>query len=590
MRNAEKRGEIQTGCWPAIADSEGPGLPPSCLGAWDAFRPEGVTVMSQWWQGAAIVTRGAGSRAKAAGLRAWSVRPGEVQREQGLFKCSPLTRNMSSRKRKAPDSGEQVCMLCRRADVDPNICGRTFAESDLCVHEFCLLFSLKKNTFFEESDPWEETLRLPVGTIRCRIKQADQKQCFVCGERGAAISCAERGCARSFHLPCAADGECVTQFFGQHRSFCCEHRPRQAAEAAPPQGTDCVICLEPLEDSTSYQTLWCPACKHTWFHRRCVQGQATNAGTMCFQCPICRDTEQFRAEMSTLGIQVPVRRPSWWDDNTYPSLLRRHRRCDVSKCLYPGGREQAEVNGPWQLLLCSSCAAEGTHRRCSYLSNRVGSWECDSCAGIGTASSSNTERAGPSTNTERAGPSTSSQGAPEPPRGSQGPENISSGSSSQAASGPSHRSQLPENSRLPSEPGTRQRAIGPRLPEDQEASLQRRGRRGSGRATAPRTSSSSRRSTPRRAPRPSSDSPVAAPRRSPRQQGTGRARSRSPLQDRASRSQSRPRRSRGSRQTPRRAAQSSTLCSAAPVTSRPSRGSPLPGHRRPSRQQGRAHT
>ncbi|XP_025000167.1 PHD finger protein 7-like isoform X2 [Gallus gallus] len=483
-------------------------------------------------------------------------------------------RNMSSRKRKSPDSGEQACVLCRRADVNPDICGRTFAESDLCVHEFCLLFA---NIRFEESAPWEETVGLPVGTIRCRIKQADQKQCFVCGERGAAISCAERGCARSFHLPCAVDGECVTQFFGQHRSFCREHRPRQAVEAAPSQGTDCVICLEPMGDSTSYQTLRCPACKHTWFHRSCVQGQAMNAGTMCFQCPICQDTEQFRAEMSTLGIQIPVRRPSWWDDRTYPSLLRRHGRCDVSTCLYPGGREQEEADGPWQLLLCSSCAAEGTHRRCSYLSNRVNSWECNSCAGVGTASSSNTERAGPST---------SSQGALEPPRGSQGLENISSGPSSQAASGLPQRSQLPENSHLPSEPGTRQRTVRPRLPADHEASRHR----GSGRTTAPRTSSGSRRSTQQRASRPSADSPVAAPRRGPRQQGTGRVRSRSPLQDRASRSQSRPRRSRGSRQTPRQAARSSTLCSATPVTSRPSRGSPQPGHRRASRQQGRAHT
>ena len=175
-----------------------------------------------------------------------------------------------------------------------------------------------------------------------------------------------------------------------------------------------------------------------------------------------------------------------------------------------------------------------------------------------------------SSNTERAGPSTSSQGALEPPRGSQGLENISSGPSSQAASGLPQRSQLPENS----------------LPADHEASRHR----GSGRTTAPRTSSGSRRSTQQRASRPSADSPVAAPRRGPRQQGTGRVRSRSPLQDRASRSQSRPRRSRGSRQTPRQAARSSTLCSATPVTSRPSRGSPQPGHRRASRQQGRAHT
>lgn len=37
------------------------------------------------------------------------------------------------------------------------------------------------------------------------------------------------------------------------------------------------------------------------------QGQATNAGTMCFQCPICQDKDRFRMEMSTLGIQIPVR-------------------------------------------------------------------------------------------------------------------------------------------------------------------------------------------------------------------------------------------------------------------------------------------
>lgn len=39
---------------------------------------------------------------------------------------------------------------------------------------------------------------------------------------------------------------------------------------------------------------------------------------------------------------------------------------------------------PWELLLCSSCAAEGTHRRCSYLSNDADAWECKACAGVGT--------------------------------------------------------------------------------------------------------------------------------------------------------------------------------------------------------------
>lgn len=39
---------------------------------------------------------------------------------------------------------------------------------------------------------------------------------------------------------------------------------------------------------------------------------------------------------------------------------------------------------PWELLLCSSCAAEGTHRRCSGLTNCTESWECDNCARLGT--------------------------------------------------------------------------------------------------------------------------------------------------------------------------------------------------------------
>lgn len=36
-----------------------------------------------------------------------------------------------------------VCVLCGRADVDPDICGRTFAKSGICVHEFCLVSSSK---------------------------------------------------------------------------------------------------------------------------------------------------------------------------------------------------------------------------------------------------------------------------------------------------------------------------------------------------------------------------------------------------------------------------------------------------------------
>ena len=55
------------------------------------------------------------------------------------------------------------------------------------------------------------------------------------------------------------------------RSFCWEHRPRQTAVTAPARGTTCVLCRQTVGNVASYHTLVCPACKHAWFHRACVQ-------------------------------------------------------------------------------------------------------------------------------------------------------------------------------------------------------------------------------------------------------------------------------------------------------------------------------
>eukprot|EP00076_Gallus_gallus_P035345 XP_025000883.1 histone-lysine N-methyltransferase 2D-like [Gallus gallus] len=232
--------------------------------------------------------------------------------------------NMSGRKKEAPKSGKPVCMLCRRARVDPDICGQTSADGGLCAHRFCLFFA---NGLLKWKRPTGGIFGFPPDAIQHTIQLADQKRCFVCRGKGAAISCAETGCERSFHLPCAEKGECVTQYFGQHRSFCCEHRPRQAAEAAPSHNTLCVICLEPVGDSTSYHTMVCPTCKQAWFHRGCIRKQAMHAATMLFVCPVCRGKARFRAKMAKLGIQIPVRLVSFC-----PALRTLRRRC----CACPG--------------------------------------------------------------------------------------------------------------------------------------------------------------------------------------------------------------------------------------------------------------
>ncbi|XP_074951556.1 E3 ubiquitin-protein ligase PHF7-like [Phalacrocorax aristotelis] len=300
---------------------------------------------------------------------------------QGLSKRSPLMCAMSTRKRKATDSMEQACMLCLRAEADADVCGPKLEKQGVCAHAFCLYFA---NELFQQRVKEVGLAGFLPEDIQRTIAWAAQKDCFVCGDSGATITCREMGCDRSFHLPCAVEGGCITQFFGLYRSFCWEHRPEQAVEAAPEETTTCLICLDPVGDRKSFGTMVCPACKHAWFHRGCIQVHASHAGFYGFCCPHCQNEYRFLMEMLTMGIRIPKRGLSWEDNGAYEQLYERHRRCDASECLCPAGRERAEEEGPWQLLLCCSCAAEGTHKRCSYLRNSTASWECDSCAGLGT--------------------------------------------------------------------------------------------------------------------------------------------------------------------------------------------------------------
>ncbi|NWR61387.1 G2E3 ligase, partial [Bucorvus abyssinicus] len=203
--------------------------------------------------------------------------------------------------------------------------------------------------------------------------------CFVCRETGATITCQGTGYDRSFHLPCAVEGQCVTWYCLPCRSFCWEHRRQQEGEATLEENTACLICLEPVEDRKTYGTMVCPVCQHAWFHRGCIQGQALRTGLHHFQCPLCRDKATFLPTMMALGIRIPRRLPAWETLQAYAELGERHSRCDAGQCLCAGGREQSEGEGPWQLLLCSSCAAVGTHRGCCDLEASEASWECDSC-------------------------------------------------------------------------------------------------------------------------------------------------------------------------------------------------------------------
>ncbi|KAK4815093.1 hypothetical protein QYF61_015576 [Mycteria americana] len=702
-----------------------------------------------------------------------------------------------------------ACMLCRRAEADPDTCGHKLEKQGICAHEFCLVsssgapqlqlsdrqglphsphhllvFSLLQffaNKLFQQGsrdgvrlkdirrtiaraaqkelspDPEKELPALPTSSgtevllpaapqrlqHRRLDRQADLRavtqqrprpapcpeHCFVCGESGATITCWETGCDRSFHLPCAVEGGCITQFFGLYRSFCWEHRPEQAVEAAPEENTTCLICLELVGDRKSYSTMVCPACKHAWFHRGCIQNQAMHAGYSCFCCPHCQNEYRFLMEMLTMGIRIPRRlksggckrcampgpalavlalrcpvplgfrfteeletgqggkskdalRPPYAGAagahqvsflhqtaimGEQPRICRTKRQgacrgrgvsCQsctpglrtgslsrqgleaeglraralpdnpVLRSLCPHSHEPVCFPRPWQLLLCCSCAAEGTHRRCSYSRNSTASWECDGCAGLGTGKRQSIQvplgsgcpgRAwqslsapgglGPplwpilpqglggraldppasvtasSASSELAGPSTASQSGSGPSRGSPAPETTSPSPSSHAASGQSLASPAPETS-SPSSGSQAASGLSHSSPAPETSSPSAASQSGSGPShgsPTPKTSSPSTGS--QAALGPSRGSPVLEGSSCSSPSGPDRMRNRSRLNRRAQTPYSRPSRRRDSSHAPAPSAESSTPSQAAlglshgcpvPETSSPSTASQLP--------------
>uniref|UniRef100_A0A8V5G341 Uncharacterized protein n=1 Tax=Melopsittacus undulatus TaxID=13146 RepID=A0A8V5G341_MELUD len=210
------------------------------------------------------------------------------------------------------------------------------------------------------------------------------EKCCICRQVGASVTCRARRCPRTFHYPCGSERGCIFQFFGEFKSFCWKHRPVQRVQAVQKDQTLCLICQEAVAKRPCYETLVCPTCTRAWFHRHCIQGQALRSALHYFCCPLCRDMVTFQKEMFRLGIKIPDRDAAWEENGAFADHYQRHSSCDSSPCLCPVGREVAEENGPWRLLLCHSCGSCGTHQRCSNLGEDVDSWECRDCSNTGT--------------------------------------------------------------------------------------------------------------------------------------------------------------------------------------------------------------
>uniref|UniRef100_A0A8C5UHY7 PHD-type domain-containing protein n=1 Tax=Malurus cyaneus samueli TaxID=2593467 RepID=A0A8C5UHY7_9PASS len=260
-----------------------------------------------------------------------------------------------------------VCMLCLRAEADPDTCGDKWQKQGICAHYFATLLSRKDNDRLG-------ILGFLPRDIQHAVRRAAQQHCCVCGQSGATIMCCKEDCGRWFHLPCAKEGGCVTQYIPDYSSYCPEHSPQQDAQVTPEPGTECPICMEPVEDRKTFRTMVCPACKKAWFHRDCIQVGAIPSAPGHSRCSAAPQPCSYR-------LSLHCRDRPWLS-------AEGDRRAQLDNpvlwILCPQHHDPVSFPRPWELLLCSSCAAEGTHRRCAGLRNSTPSWECDSCAGVGT--------------------------------------------------------------------------------------------------------------------------------------------------------------------------------------------------------------
>uniref|UniRef100_A0A8C6NEW8 Uncharacterized protein n=1 Tax=Melopsittacus undulatus TaxID=13146 RepID=A0A8C6NEW8_MELUD len=274
-----------------------------------------------------------------------------------------------------------MCGFCQRADCNPEVLGQFCRQDGLCVHENCLYHASRLNQRGADEEGFYGFL---FPDIQEELKRVAQKKCCICRQVGASVTCRARRCPRTFHYPCGSERGCIFQFFGEFKSFCWKHRPVQRVQAVQKDQTLCLICQEAVAKRPCYETLVCPTCTRAWFHRHCIQGQALRSALHYFCCPLCRDMVTFQKEMFRLGIKIPDRDAAWEENGAFADHYQRHSSCDSSPCLCPVGREVAEENGPWRLLLCHSCGSCGTHQRCSNLGEDVDSWECRDCSNTGT--------------------------------------------------------------------------------------------------------------------------------------------------------------------------------------------------------------
>ncbi|KAJ2941678.1 hypothetical protein O0L34_g10472 [Tuta absoluta] len=198
----------------------------------------------------------------------------------------------------------EPCAFCKRDTDDEAIFGKLYAIGDIHVHYFCALLSC---CLVQKGKDTEGLFGFLYPDIVAEVERSKKHKCSYCGMGGASLGCSVSACRKQFHLPCGREKKAVSLFFGNYKSFCQLHAPRQkipehimtkarirmkqAKGALRPQNNKrlpdgsadksleeqddsmvCVICYELVEAYPCCNSFWPPCCaRDAWFHSTCLQ-------------------------------------------------------------------------------------------------------------------------------------------------------------------------------------------------------------------------------------------------------------------------------------------------------------------------------
>ncbi|EFN72517.1 G2/M phase-specific E3 ubiquitin-protein ligase [Camponotus floridanus] len=280
----------------------------------------------------------------------------------------------------------RTCCFCNLTEDNELEYGKFHEYNGIFTHYYCLLLS--SNMEQKGSDD-EGILGFLTEDIQKELNRGKRLVCSYCKKIGATLGCCNVRCKRIFHFPCGLKAGSLHQYFGEFRSYCINHRPKQKIEAhilKQIKSLDnilCCICYDKVNPTDFVKSLWAPCCKkNAFFHRKCVQQLASSAGYF-FKCPLCNNKQDFRNAMLEYGIFIPSQDASWeLVPNAFEELLYRHDQCDAVKCLCPKGRKHVSSNAKWELILCRTCGSQGIHMACGQLKWANPVWDCTECTSI----------------------------------------------------------------------------------------------------------------------------------------------------------------------------------------------------------------